>query len=70
MYRLYKDPTGEIIYTDKACDTSIEFGRRGTLKIITDKERIAALEQRLKYLQSQLDDKRVRTSLPLFPLLS
>lgn len=59
MYRLYKDPTGEIIYSDKAGDTSIEFGRRGTLKVITDKERIAALQQRLQDLQSQLEHKRV-----------
>ena len=69
MYRLYKDPTGENVNAEKSGDTSVEVGRRGTLKVISENERIAALEHRLQVLQAQLDDKKVRHKLIPFPLL-
>ena len=60
MYRLYKDPTGENVYSTKeAGDTSIEIGKRGTIKLVTDKDRIIDLEKRVVVLQSELENKRV-----------
>lgn len=60
MYRLYKDPTGENVYSAKeGGDTSVEIGKRGTITLVTDKDRIAHLEKRVVILQSELENKRV-----------
>lgn len=62
MYRLYRDPTGEDVYSKKAGgDTSVEIGKRGTIKVITEKERISNLEKRVALLQTELGNKRVIT---------
>ena len=62
MYRLYKDPKGE------GCDTSqitstVEFGKSGAFTVVSDKEKIDQLQNKVMELKSQLEGRRVRVIL-------
>ena len=58
MYRLYKDPKGDSCETSQTM-SSIEFGRSGALTVVSDKERIDQLQNKVLELQSQLEGRRV-----------
>lgn len=60
MFRLYKDPSGENCIDNTAqTGSSIEIGKGGALRVISDKEKIAQLQTEVLQLKSQLGEARV-----------
>ena len=60
MFKLYKDPKGETVFTHVTNDAT---GPAGCSAVATydDRERIIHLEKRVKELQTKLTVKDVRT---------
>ena len=63
MFKLYRDPNGDTIFTHVTNDATGAGGAGTALATCDDHERIICLENRVKELQAKLTTKEVKHNL-------